>query len=325
MTMKAEMILSLVLLAVPAAARPRVARSLPGADALILKALAGPATGYTALERIQVFRPAGKPKAQTVAVFARPGGLVRREYRFGRSKEPGLVSVRDGRRSRLLWPARKRLWSGGESEETPEQGLARLRALYELSVSTGGRVAKRATWRVDLRVPGGRVRRSLWLDRRSGLLLKRETYRPDGALSRRERFTKLELPADPAESLFRLEAPADERPADSLPPLLPRWTPDGFLLIDVHSPSGGSGKDIDAAYSDGASRVALRQVPASEQPKLQGKNLRIVKLGSKEFVVSETDEGSGLLHRAGDRVTLLSGDLPEDELVRMAGSLEAQP
>ena len=122
--MKAELFLTLIVLAAPAAAR-----NLPAPDGLILKALAGPATGYSGLERVQLFRPGAKPKGVTVAVSARPG-LLRRETKLGRKKAAGLICVRDGHTVSLSWPAQKRLWSGPEHVETPEAGLARLRALY---------------------------------------------------------------------------------------------------------------------------------------------------------------------------------------------------
>lgn len=303
--MKAELLLSLLLLAGPAAARPRASRELPDAGTLILKALAGPATGYTGLERVQIFRPGAKPKGVTVEVSARPGGLMRRETKMGRRKTAGLVCVRDGHTTSVSWPAQKRLWSGPEYIETPEAGLARLRALYELSVSTGGRVAKQSTWRVNLSVPGGRLRRSLWVARDSGLLLKRETYRSDGTLMRRERFTKLTIPADPDASLFHLEPDAGVRPVAAFVPGFARWVPDGFMLVEQSATR--------VRYSDGAANVVIEV-----QSQLSGKDRRAVKIGTREMSISE----DGLFVRVGDRGTLLSGDLSEDELARMALSLE---
>lgn len=170
----------LALAALPLQAKPRAPR--PGADALLLKALAGPATGYSAVQRVQVFLPGKKPKAIKVSVTGLPGGRLRQEV-TGKKKSPALVQVR------------------GEGQHEPaEKGLARLRSLYDLSVSTGGVVAKRRTWKIELRLKSGILRRALWVDRDSGLLMKRETYRDDGSLSRRERLVKLELPAavDPA-------------------------------------------------------------------------------------------------------------------------------
>ncbi|MBI3288476.1 MAG: hypothetical protein HYZ74_03040 [Elusimicrobia bacterium] len=214
---KAKWALLAVLVGVPLQAKPRLAR--PAADALILRALAGPATGYSAVERVQVFLPGAKPKALKALVTALPG-RVRREY-LTKRKGPGLVQVRE--------------------MESPEKGLARLRALYEMNVSTGGVVVKRKTWRVDL-IDGGVLRRSLWVDRDSGLLLKRETYRPDGSLARRERLVKLALPADVDPASLSAEPAASP------------WTPDGFFFVGE---SGGvrrysNGLDAYTIGPDGA-------------------------------------------------------------------------
>ncbi|MBI5246803.1 MAG: hypothetical protein HY923_06445 [Elusimicrobia bacterium] len=186
-----------LLLAAPLHAKPRA--PLPGADELILKMLTGPETSYVAVERVQVFAPGKKPKAMTVNIKAAPGGKIRRET-AGRKKKPGPIElyVEDE-------PAGKR--------------LARLRSLYELTVSTGGVVAKRKTWKLELRLKTSVVlRRALWVSRDEGLLMKRETYRDDGTLARRERLTKLELPAAVDAALFAGVAP--KKP----------WTPSGVVL-----------------------------------------------------------------------------------------------
>jgi hypothetical protein len=189
-----KLALSLALAAVPLQAKPRAPR--PGADDLVLKMLAGPATGYAAVERVQVFRAGKKPKALKVEVTGLPG-MIRRAVLPPKKKAAPLVQI--------------------SRREKPEAALARLRSLYDLSVSTGGAVAKRKTWKVELRLKNGPLRRALWVDRDSGLLMKRETYRDDGSLARRERLVKLDLPA-----------PAD--PA-AFSPLQPGpWLPDGFVL-----------------------------------------------------------------------------------------------
>ncbi|UPT72708.1 MAG: hypothetical protein M0D55_12240 [Elusimicrobiota bacterium] len=169
---------------------------------MILKALAGPATGWTAVERVQVFLPGKKPKAMKVNVSGLPQGNMRLEV-LGRKKVPVLTQVRVAREA-----------------EAPEKGLARLNRFYELTVSTGGVVAKRKTWKIELRLKTGVLRRALWVDRDSGLLMKRETYRDDGSLRRRERLVKLEMPATVDPGLFLNRVPESDV-----------WAPDGFISI----------------------------------------------------------------------------------------------
>src|SRR4051812_39981061 len=100
-----SLVAALALSAATSQARPRA--PLPGADALVLKALAGPATGYAAVERVQVFLPGKKAKALKANVTGAPG-LTRREILPPRKKAAPLIQV--------------------EAREKPEAGLARLRA-----------------------------------------------------------------------------------------------------------------------------------------------------------------------------------------------------
>ena len=172
--MKVELVLALLLLAATA----RGAAVPPDAGALLVAALSSPTTGYTAQGRIQSFAPGRKPKALGMAVYFLPDGRLRREVRLRPNLPPEQVFLDDGSNRRLYWPKLGTEWSGTMTHESAAERAARLRSLYDVSVSTGGRVAKRATWRLDLRAPGGGLRRALWVDRASGT-------RARGRLSRR--------------------------------------------------------------------------------------------------------------------------------------------
>lgn len=208
-----------LLLAVPLQAKPRVPR--PEADALIRRMLAGPSTGYISEERIQVFLSGKKPKALKIRRTGHADGRVKSEQTSVKKKGPILLGIDVAR-------------------ESPETGLARLRSFYELTVSTGGVVAKRKTWKVELRLkPSGVLRRALWVDRDSGLLMKRETYRDDGSLSRRERLVKLELPAQVSDADF----PAQARSTGP-------WIPESFTFVGE---SGGARR-----YSNGLENFEVK-------------------------------------------------------------------
>ena len=215
---RSKLIVLLVLAAVPLQAKPRA--PLPDADALMLKALAGPSTGYAAVERVQVFRPGQKPKAIKADILGLPGLAVRREVHPAKKKAPPLIQVRE--------------------REAAPAGLARLRSIYAISVSTGGVVAKRKTWKLELRLRSGVLRRALWVDRDSGLLMKRETYRDDGSLARRERLVKLTLPATVDPGSFKPDPTS--RP----------WMPDGYAFVGE---SAGTRR-----YSNGLESYEIRLV-----------------------------------------------------------------
>lgn len=235
---RSKLAVLLVLASVPLQAKPRAPR--PGADELLLKALSGPATSYAGVERVQVFIAGAKPKALKVLVSSQ-GGLIRRETLPPKKKTAPLVQV--------------------YAREDAAAALARLRGLYEITVSTGGAVAKRKTWKLELRLRSGILRRSLWVDRDSGLLLKRETYRDDGSLRRRERFVKLELPAAVDPAVFAAAVP--------IGPLVPegfvyvgksdgahRWS-NGLEGYEIRTVAGKSVVTGDLAEDDAARALLL--------------------------------------------------------------------
>ena len=257
---KVKLLGFLLLAAVPLQAAPRAPK--PGADELILRAL-GASASYSAVERVQVFRAGAKPKASKALIWVFPGGKTRREVMIGRKKAPAMIHVRDGREISIYWPGKKKLWRGPSPSETPAAALARLHSVYELSVYAGGRVAKRLTWRVNMRNSSGALRRSLWVDRETGLALKREIYRPDESLARRERIVKLELGAEASPSLLRLEAPSGtEAVAFNASPFFPQWAPDGFIPTDSSSSL--------MSFSDGADTYAIERPSGGGKPVIVG-------------------------------------------------------
>ncbi len=257
---KVKLLGVLLLAAVPLQAAPRTPK--PGADELVLRALGATAL-YSAVERVQVFRAGAKPKTLKALLSVFPGGKTRREVMIGRKKTPAMIHVRDGREIFIFWPAKKKVWRGPSLEDTPAAALARLHSLYELSVSTGGRVAKRLTWRVNMRNSNGTLRRSLWVDRETGLALKREIYRADESLARRERIVKLELGAEISPALLHLETPSGTGTvAFNASPFFPRWAPDGFIPTDS-SPSAMS-------FSDGADTYTIERPAGGGKPVIMG-------------------------------------------------------
>jgi hypothetical protein len=319
---RAEFILAGLLLAVPAAAER------PAAGVLLVAALSAPATGYIAQGRIQSFAPGRKPKALGMTVYFLPDGRLRREVRAHPRLPPEQVYVDDGSETKLYWPKLGTLWKERMTHESPAERAARLSSLYAITVSTGGRVAKRATWRLDFRAPDGSLRRALWVDRASGLLLKCEEYRLDGALLRRERLTALSA-GSPDPALFRLEVPPDTPVAPLTAPrgpaspgaVFPRWIPDGFLPLESRTEEGG--RTLVVGYGDGVENFILRQTPGAE-PNGGEKSGRSVRLkdGSRA-ALSAGKDGPLLEFRSRGRAFSITGEITEDEMLRVADSLAA--
>ena len=322
--MKVEAFLLLTLAAVPAAARtpPRP----PDAQVLLVRTLTAPATGYVARGRIQSFSPGRKPKGLSTTTYALPDGRLRREARKSPRRPAELILVDDGNMRSLYAPKLGAAWSGPATRETVEEASARIRSFFEVSVATGGHVAKRPTWRLNLSAPDGRLRRSLWVDQGTGLVLKRETYRLDGTLSRRERFLSIDW-SPPDAGFFRLEIPQGTPVASLTAPRdgagadvdFPRWTPEGYLPLDVRAAGTG---EWTIGYGDGASKFEIVEGPRDAGLGVDEKGGRAVRLkGGGRAVLVFAGGGQILVRRTSSRAYAISGDLAEDEMARVAESL----
>lgn len=324
--MRAEILACLLLAAAPCGARSRAPKNVPGADALLAGLSTAPSAGGVARGRIQFFRSGGKPKGLGTTLYALPDGRLRREIRDkGPRKPAALILLDDGRTSSVYLPKLNRLWTGTSARETPAREAERLKSVYEIAVSTGGRVAKRRTWRLNFSAPGGRVRRSFWVDRDSGLLLKTETYRYDGTLARRERLVNLETPAEVDPGLFAAAqfAGAETRPLAPPDPMapgarFPRWTPPGFLPLEARAQDGGAL----ARYGDGAASFTVFTGPADAPSGLDEKVGRAARLGDgTEVRLLPAGEGAALVRRSAAGLLVIAGDLADEELARVAESV----
>jgi hypothetical protein len=239
--MRARWLSVLLLLSVPAAARGRKV-SLPGPEVTLERALGAPATGYEATGRVQIFPKGMKAKSIGFSLLALPDGEFRKEFK--KKKKAGAVVVLDDgtRRATLIESARLR-WTGPARRESARELAEKLRSLYDIEITTGGRVAKRPTWRLNLKA-NGVVVRSLWADREFGIVMKSELYRPDGTLSRRERLTRWVV-ATPTQNAFAPPA-ADGWTSlpENVPPGLgggvtpPRWIPEDYFPLSAREVSG---------------------------------------------------------------------------------------
>lgn len=298
--MRRSSILTLLLLAGPAGAARRAEVPPPGD---LLSLALHPAAAYHARGRVQFFPEKGKAKTQYLTVSAAPGGRSHKEISAGAKKPPVLVLGSDGRTRRLLHVRPGTLWSGPDVDDAAGYGRL-LRELYELSSSTGGVVARRSTWRLDFREKrGGALRRSWWLDRKTGAVLRREQYRAGGALWRRERLSRFEEGEAGGAAFAAPSGPA--RPWTEPGGL--GWRPEGFVPVEYRR----DGTSRVYGYGDGLASLTLTRA----------KNLA----GAKRLDgLVARPEGLRLGWLCGADHCLLEGDVLEDELRRAAASVEAR-
>jgi sigma-E factor negative regulatory protein RseB len=140
--------------------------------------------------------------------------------------------------------------------------LGVLRSQYALRVAGSGRCSGRAADVVEARRSGGgTVAGRFWVDRETGLLLRREVYDEAGERLRSSAFLDLAVavpsPAVPTlTSAAALSTPArpdvEAMREDGWP--VPRELPDGFALFDARPGADGV---VRVAYSDGLSTTSL--------------------------------------------------------------------
>ena len=324
-------IIAVVLTGTPAWAASAARR--PEARELLSAALA-PSGALRARVRVQVFGPAGKAgkaKGQTREVSAGADGSFRVEVAGKRPGAMSLLAVADGRALLTAWPTQGRGWLGAVPPANAAAERARLDALYEVSVATGGRGAKNSLWRLDfLSKADGRLRRSWWLSKDSRVVLKREDYRPDGTLMRRERTRRLEEPRFTA-AQFRVAAPDGVAvdaatapfvagPAPAFAPRFPAWLPVGFVPLRIT----GTGAGALVVFTDGLTTLTLAEGPAGSGAREPEPYAR-VPLNAGEGRFSFQDGAIRLAWSAGGRDYAASADLPEAELARVAASVPGAP
>jgi sigma-E factor negative regulatory protein RseB len=140
--------------------------------------------------------------------------------------------------------------------------LGRLSRSYALVVTGPGRCTGRIASVVEARRPGGEVAGRFWVDRQTGMLLRREVFDRGGRRVRSSAFLDLDVrPVAQAAPMLAFAARSgDERPADEAVErlrrdgwLVPEDLPEGFRLFETRR----SGEVLHLAYTDGLSTLSL--------------------------------------------------------------------
>ena len=312
------------------------AAGLPEPLELLRRSGTPPEKAYAA--EFSVERP-GAP-ARRVTVRFSPPDLYRRET-LGPSGETLQLVVEDGRTEWISVPARRKVWQGAPADPLskrfgPDEELERLAENYELDVSDGGRVAGQATWLVSLRSRAdGVLARRLWLDRASALVLRRESFRPDGSPAGTEAARSLRWGAQgPAQ--FRFSPPAgaavvrrtepdylalDEAKAAGLAPRLPTWLPSGYVFESLDVMAKGKRSVLHARFSDGIEVLSLFQCPPRMRFDLGSRPRRSVTLKTGRGFRTDTAQGRVLSWSAGGERFILIGAVSDETLRRVAESI----
>jgi sigma-E factor negative regulatory protein RseB len=216
---------------------------------------------------------------------------------------------------------------------------------YRLRTAGQGRSAGRAAEVVEAVRPGttGRaaVAARFWVDRETGLMLRREVFDREGRRMRSSAFLDLSV-VTPTATLTRAaqrradDDRADDAGGDPVPEsrlrrmradgeVVPASLPGGFALFDARSRLHGDAEVLHLAYSDGLSTTSLFSQPGelgSAPP--DGFAPRTV---AGQPVWASTDAPARMVWAGSGRVWTLVSDAPPDAVEQAVGALphEAMP
>lgn len=251
----------------------------------------------------------------------------RRLQRVAAMSGPPREIFRDGDRVVCFYPEERRavVMRGGEPHGF--LGLSRedvdgLDALYEFQARDGGRIAGRKAWHLEIEAADGiRFGYRLWLDKKTGLLLRSELIHPDGELRQRMIFTSLQqvangelehwLPDERDDGPFtwiHQDYQAEPDPENTVH-WKPEWLPEGFEL-KVERSRGASPDQMlmqHLVYGDGLNTISVFVEPE-----------QVVDLPEGAVTVGAADAYSLRVEKR--RVTVL-GEVTAETLERVARSM----
>ena len=324
--------------------RPALARAPIVPDALeVLRQGAEPPNEPYAAEFVVVGQagPEGKPVSRRVSVRFSPPNLYRREIRDP-AGEVAQIVVEDGRSEWIYDPARRRVWRGEPADPLfkrfgPDEEIDRLSDNYDVAIATGARAVGRPTWRLELRGRAdGALSRRLWVDRKSSLVLRSESFLPDGTPSESVVCTRLRRGAASDPAWFRFSPPAgaavvrrtepdylalDEAKASGTEPRLPAWLPSGYVFESLDVMPKGRRKVVHSRFSDGINVISLFQCPPRVRLDLGGRQRQRVRLASGRGTLTRAAEGNVLIWNSGGWHFVLVGPISAQNLQRLAESV----
>lgn len=180
---------------------------------------------------------------------------------------------------------------------------------------------------------------TLWFDEKTHLIVGKEAYHKDGAVSYQMRFETLRYTADIPRNVFSIAVPSgytriarDQREAaaqkaasdtDDFRPHELRSLPDGFRLVSVTHPRINTVRMAHLLYSDGVRSVSVFENEKDAVASLHGYTPDVVQIGHQQGRIISSGPNSLLTWRGNDKITYtLVGDLSEQELMKIADSLK---
>ena len=219
-------------------AGPARAAEVPAPEALLEAALTAPAVSYQG--RVTVTQWYGKQtRAEELRVYFLPPDNFRREF-LSPDGAVTRVSVSDGdvESVRLVRAGKTVVGDAVRSYEkvmSPQVEREALLSNYEITSSTGEKVAGRDTWRLTLKPRlDGKPWQTMWLDRETKAVLRSRRFLPKRPFASKAEFASFEPRAKLDPALFEVEASSAGAIAG------PGLTPDFLTLAQLNAATGES-------------------------------------------------------------------------------------
>lgn len=334
--MRSSVLAVLLLLPAPSFAKGRAkktAQALPAAADVLAQALAPSAPAYEG--RVSV-------DGKLMRVRFEPPDRYRREI-LGPDGRAVQVVVSDGKTEWIYDKARRAAWQGTPSDPASKRLALGEHSLlqnnYEVTVATADRVARRSVWMLSIRSRvDGVLSRRLWVDQKTGLALKSESYRADGTVASEMEFETAVFPRKPQKDKFFefslprgaqvvKRAPAESRslaqakPASGMDPHTPSWLPPGYVFTDLDVMPRHGKSILHYRYSDGINVLSLFQCPPRVKLGLGNAKGTDVAVGKGTGTLTQTREGSVLGWSLGRSQYILVGAVPAESLQKVASSV----
>lgn len=322
-------------------ARGRKKSALPDAASELAKAASPDVTSYMGELQVQVLAPQPGP-ARLMAVRFQAPRRYRREV-LDVDGNAALLVVSDGETEWIYDKGRGKVWEGEAVDPDARQlglddELELIQANYDAVIATGPKVAKRATWVVELRSKADhRLRKRLWLDRKTGLTLQSQDFLPDGTMSSEMAFTKVTFSRRQKEAAFHFKMPkgvavvkrlqpdylavGQAKSASGMDPKLPAWLPSGYVFESLDVLPRGGRKIIHYRFSDGVNVLSLFQCPPRVRLDFGSKPGQSVTLSSGSGTLEWTNEGEVLAWSSGADKFVLIGPVGSSDMKKIADSI----
>ncbi len=318
----------------PAGSSPAVSQPLSWLQA----AAAAPRTvSYEGTRTSTVW--AGRVQAYQVHVYHRAPDQTRLEY-LAVGDQPARIVVISGATQATYTPAANMFVRGPAArteEAVAERILPQIAQNYVVRFAGTEQVAGRAARIIDVQSKfPGRPRLRVWVDTQTRLILRFERYGPAGALRQESAFIRVRINPQFAPGLFELAPPPGaqletRRPAGKLTieqiaqrvgftPQLPAYLPPGYKLAGSRVVQVRGVSAAVFTFTDGVATLTLFESRGAQG---EPANAQRVEIHGAAGAITTRGVANVLHWNARDLSFTLVGDLPQQEMVRVGGSLRS--